>query len=689
MRPKYVLPLLLCCFLFLIPVNGVAECPDCGDACDPLGNGYVLIEEQLQPSSVTLVYVLNPGPEYIMADFYGSGAVWPEGSTEAFGRQWDLYPLGSYRISDLSQPGFVTWTSDVTGQSWVGREDCRVGAWTWDIWTGPTIGDTWSVYGTLTTVPDTEELPAGYDYVWEAHWTVTAVRFCPQTLYPGAPPQYTCEIDFGVTGALYVRVTPVDEDGDGALSDVDCDDLDSSVYPGAPELCDGKDNDCDPTTSAVGGEADADLDGSLSCADCDDANPGVNPSAYELPGNAIDENCDGSLGDCDDPTRIWKNHGQYVRCVAHEVNDLVAQGAITQDEGDGLVSSAAQSDTGKKDGTVLTSEESAAALSQPTDCGDACDPQGHGYVLIEEQLQPSSVTLVYVLNPGPEYIMSDFYGSGAVWPEGSTEAFGRQWDLYPLGSYRISDLSQPGFVTWTSDVTGQSWVGREDYRAGAWTWDIWTGPTIGDTWSVYGTLVVVPDTQELPAGYDYVWEAHWTVTAVRFCPQTLYPGAPPMYTCEIDFGVTGALYVRVSPVDEDGDGALSDVDCDDLDSSVYPGAPELCDGKDNDCDPTTSAAGGEADADVDGFLSCNDCDDTVAAVNPGAYELPGNSVDENCDGSLGDCDDPNRIWKNHGQYVRCVAHEVNDLVSQGIITQDEGDELVKTAAQSDTGKKQD
>lgn len=36
----------------------------------------------------------------------------------------------------------------------------------------------------------------------------------------------------------------VDDDGDGFASDVDCDDADSSVYPGAPELCDGIDSDC-------------------------------------------------------------------------------------------------------------------------------------------------------------------------------------------------------------------------------------------------------------------------------------------------------------------------------------------------------------------------------------------------------------------------------------------------------------
>ncbi len=38
----------------------------------------------------------------------------------------------------------------------------------------------------------------------------------------------------------------IDNDGDGfSEADGDCDDSDNTVYPGHPELCDGKDNDCD------------------------------------------------------------------------------------------------------------------------------------------------------------------------------------------------------------------------------------------------------------------------------------------------------------------------------------------------------------------------------------------------------------------------------------------------------------
>lgn len=143
----------------------------------------------------------------------------------------------------------------------------------------------------------------------------------------------------------WIFTAPIDEDGDGYASDVDCDDNNSSVYPGAVELCDSIDNDCNG--SIPDDEVDVDDDGYLACEDCDDFNPYINPSAFEWPGNFIDENCDGDLGSCD-PMLDWKNHGQYVRCVAHESDYLVEEGLITQEEADLFVSSAAQSDVGKK-----------------------------------------------------------------------------------------------------------------------------------------------------------------------------------------------------------------------------------------------------------------------------------------------------------------------------------------------------
>ncbi len=130
--------------------------------------------------------------------------------------------------------------------------------------------------------------------------------------------------------------------------------------------------------------------------------------------------------------------------------------------------------------------------------------------------------------------------------------------------------------------------------------------------------------------------------------------------------------------------AGSQQDCDDFDASTFPGAPEMCDGLDNSCDGSPGID--EVDVDLDGFRLCEgDCNDDDPAISPISTELPGNTVDENCDGSLGACD-PFAEWRNHGQFVRCVAHEVNDLRDQGLLMEEEGDDLVQSAAQSDVGK---
>ena len=101
----------------------------------------------------------------------------------------------------------------------------------------------------------------------------------------------------------------IDADGDGEIACLDCDDNDPNNFYGNIEVCDGLDNDCsggadfvfsggddDDDDSAWGGvttEFDSDLDGYFNCAgDCDDLSPLTNPGASEL--------CDATDNDCDD-----------------------------------------------------------------------------------------------------------------------------------------------------------------------------------------------------------------------------------------------------------------------------------------------------------------------------------------------------------------------------------------------------
>lgn len=89
------------------------------------------------------------------------------------------------------------------------------------------------------------------------------------------------------------------------------------------------------------------------------------------------------------------------------------------------------------------------------------------------------------------------------------------------------------------------------------------------------------------------------------------------------------LLIHGGPVDIDGDGFSVDVDCDDDNPDVNPGASEEpYNGIDEDCDPATL----DDDLDQDGFVLAVDCDDMDAGINPDAVDVPDNMIDEDCDG---------------------------------------------------------
>ena len=110
--------------------------------------------------------------------------------------------------------------------------------------------------------------------------------------------------------------------------------------------------------------------------------------------------------------------------------------------------------------------------------------------------------------------------------------------------------------------------------------------------------------------------------------------------------------------DEDGDGWFDYQDCNDFDASINPGATELCNGIDNNCnglnDDGTTTYTYYRDNDNDGYGTAvefidtcilvpppgfvwlgTDCDDNNNMINPGVSEFC-DGIDNDCSGMIDD-----------------------------------------------------
>ncbi|MEM1418513.1 MAG: MopE-related protein, partial [Myxococcota bacterium] len=91
-------------------------------------------------------------------------------------------------------------------------------------------------------------------------------------------------------------------------------------------------------------------------------------------------------------------------------------------------------------------------------------------------------------------------------------------------------------------------------------------------------------------------------------------------------------------------------DCDDSDRNISPLAPERCNGIDDDCNGRADFAGpdgNQEDDDGDGFADAtcggDDCDDASFDVNPGAPELE-DVLDNDCDGTVDESPGSVTFW---------------------------------------------
>jgi hypothetical protein len=308
----------------------------------------------------------------------------------------------------------------------------------------------------------------------------------------------------------YVKPNDVDNDGDGQpVCGGDCNDNDITVYKGAPEICDGLDNDC--RSGIPANERDFDGDGVKICdvpSDCNDYDASTYPGAPEICSDNKDNNCDGQTDE--------------TPCICPD--------------GDG-------------DGFNLALCEADPALA---DCNDA-DP---------------------AINPGAAEVCDDGIDNNC--------------------NDRV-DCADTGCAL---DAGCQACIAADGD---------------GDGYSTLGGICGPIDCNDGDAA--------------------IYPGA-----AEICDGKDNNCDGVQSPtdVDNDGDGqAVCAGDCNDNDTTVYRGAPEICDGIDNDCVSGIPAI--ERDFDGDGVRLCDvppDCDDYDASMYPGNTEICADGKDNNCDGTV-------------------------------------------------------
>ncbi|MFH1463760.1 MAG: MopE-related protein [Pseudomonadota bacterium] len=387
-----------------------------------------------------------------------------------------------------------------------------------------------------------------------------------------------------------------DNDGDSFEAGDDCNDDDALIYPGAPEICDDIDNDCDDlvdmddpdVTDVPIWYADADADGH--------GNPGFSMPACEQPTNYVAEG-----DDCDDgdPT----SHPGAAEVCDEADNDCdgdIDEGVTTtwyrDQDGDGFGTGAA---------TVAGCEMADGYSERDDDCDDT-DPD--------------------------VFPAADEYCNGLDDDcDGTTD--------------EDDALDAP---TWYADTDAD---GYGDAATNAVACAAPSGFLADNTDCDDTADAVNPAATELCNGVDDDCDGVTDEDAAADAPTWYY---------DRDGDGFGDAATTTAACAAPTDYVTDSTDCDDRDDDVSPAATELCDGTDNDCDgavdepDAADAPSWYQDRDLDGYgdpalatVACtapsgaiadgSDCDDLEPEVNPAATEVC-DSIDNDCDGTTDEDD---------------------------------------------------